>query len=93
MTGRVLLSAVACGLLFGVGLTEPLEAGQKSPAAEPGQAQAEAQDPEALRLAAEQGDAEAQYSLVAFNDAADPACGPFRLIREILRAAGTARWR
>ena len=63
MVGRALLSAVACGLLLGVGLNEPLEASQDSSTREPQQDQAETLDPEALRLAAEQGDAGAPSEL------------------------------
>ena len=63
MTGRTSRSAVTCGLLVGLCLCESVVARPRSLASEPGQNQTEFQDVEALRVAAEQGDAEAQRKL------------------------------
>ena len=63
MTGRILRSAVACGLSVGFCLCEPLHAGQNSQTDEPQQNQTQEEGLEALRAAAEQGDAEAQSTL------------------------------
>ena len=59
MLGRTLRSAVIHGLLVGLCLCEPLHAGQNSQRREP------QQDVETLRLAAEQGDTDAQPRLGA----------------------------
>ncbi len=63
MIGWTLRSAVVRGLLVGLCLCEPLAAHPHSPASKPPQNQTEAPDVEAVRLVAEQGDAEAQYNL------------------------------
>ena len=63
MTGRILRSAVACGLLVGLNLSEPLRASLAFPALQQDESQAETPDIEALRVAAEQGDVDAQYNL------------------------------
>ncbi len=63
MIGWTLRSAVVRGLLVGLCLCEPLAAHPNSPAPKPPQNQTEAPDVEAVRLAAEQRDAQAQYNL------------------------------
>ena len=63
MTGRTLRSAVACGLLVGFCLGATLAAACPPPAPESRQNETAPQDAEALRLAAEQGNADAQYNL------------------------------
>ena len=63
MVGRTFLSALSCGLFASLAISGPQEARPRSPVAELGQSQTDAQDIEALRRAAEQGDAEAQKKL------------------------------
>ena len=63
VTSRTCGSAVTCGVLVGSCLFASLAAAPRSPAPESRPNQTEPQDVEAFRLAAEQGDAEAQYKL------------------------------
>ena len=64
-TVQTLRSAVTCGLLVGICFSATLAAASPSPAPESPQNQTEPRDVEALRLEAEQGDAEAQANLGA----------------------------
>ena len=65
MTDRTLRLVVVHGLLVGLCLCEPLQANPNSPARAQQQNRTEAQDVEALLVAGEQGDAEAQFTLGA----------------------------
>ena len=63
MIGRSLVMAVACGLAASSAVTVPVETAPQSPARERGQSHTDTQDINALRHAAERGDADAQYAL------------------------------
>ena len=63
MTGRTSRSTVTCRLLVSLCLCESVVARPRSLASEPSQNQTESQDVEAVRVAAKQGNAEAQRTL------------------------------
>ena len=63
MVGRILLSAVSCSLIASLAVVVTLDAAPQSPAPEPGQSQTDTQDIDAVRRAAEQGEAKAQRAL------------------------------
>ena len=55
--------AVGCGLVASLAVTVRVETAPRSPAPEHGQSHTDTQDIDALRRAAERGDADAQYAL------------------------------